>query len=149
MVLEHNKSSNIAGYPVIIPRFAPPEVAQVFISYVADILPFIKYVQTTAGMGLTHASPYAWCTDGRKWDSDKLSDVLAAHTTKYLGCRLTVASCRHMACCISRDMYNIPSPDDIDIYEDQAADLMVGRSTETGDKNYGGAITFADLASLS
>lgn len=105
IALEGNKSEGVTETPKVIARYLPVRVSQLFISYAADVMPFVQLCRTVQGSLPSSPCSYLWHTiDGKAWTTDLVSDILCTQATQHLSIPITVASWRHIAIALDQQI---------------------------------------------
>ena len=76
LLTEYHESQTRTGKPRVIARFSPAAVAQVLIAIVADLLPFINFLQRQA-QATSASATYLWPNNGLPVPSDIASKALS------------------------------------------------------------------------
>ena len=126
LLTEYVKTQNMTGNPMVIARFLPASVAQLFIAFIADVQPFLSFLQDSVRKTNTTTSPFIWHKNGQPTDTSAMSKVLSTYTSKYLYTPITVQPWRHICIAIDRDV--IREPDALDL-GDSAHDLQAAHGS--------------------
>ena len=102
---EYNKSQAVTETPTVVARYLPPSVSRLYISYVADVLPFLELLHFDSGVSpSTPPSPLIWHNEGTPWTTSQISNIMARETIRGVNCRLTAASWRDIAISIDQEL---------------------------------------------
>ena len=124
------------GKPKVIARFPPAAVAQVIIAIVADLIPFLNFLQEQL-QAAPVSSKYLWSYNGSPVTTDAASKALGEMTNRHLGVRLTIQLWRHIAKAIDRDLIRGFTGDDFDEIDDTVVhDFQSGHRVGTAVHNY-------------
>jgi len=131
---EYHKGQSRTESPKLIPRFVPQEVAQLAIAYIADVQPFVDFLDNAMQLGSVTTSKHVmWGWKSKTRDTEHLSKTLAKFTGAHLGVALTVASWRQVAITVERDRVR-PS---MDAVHREFSDLQAGHSEAIAEHHYG------------
>ena len=136
-IAEYNKSQAVTETPRVIARFLPSEVSRLFISFIADVLPFLNLVEHDQD-SLPESLPpsFIWQDKGAPWTSDHLSDIIGRETTTHLNCRLTLASWRQIAISIDQELLQDKAQSILQDHHNLIHTLQAGHSRETESHHY-------------
>lgn len=104
-VTSYHKGYSINGSLKLIHRFLPLNLSHTMVQYLVLIRPFVDQLQTLVFEQAT-ASPFLWASHGQVLTTTHLSDFFAQESVRELGSssKLTVASWRHIAIAVSREV---------------------------------------------
>ena len=123
--------------PRVVARFLPSEVSRLFISFVADVLPFLDFVEHDQDKLPDSLPPsFIWQDKGQAWTSDHLSDIIARKSTLHLNCRLTLASWRQIAISIDQELLQDKAQSTLQDQHNLIHTLQAGHSRETESHHY-------------
>lgn len=131
------KNQSRTNAPKLIPRFLPSCLGQMLVAYLADVQPFLSYLQYTKKFPSTASRQFLWSANDVPYTTDHLSRILGQHTTKYLNARLTASSWRHVAISIERDVVQSLDPHELDDGEEEPSDLQAGHGGAVAQHHYG------------
>jgi superfamily II DNA helicase RecQ len=103
IVTYYHKGYNITGTEKIIHRYLPEEVGDILLQYIWLVLPlrqqFDKMVFKKEGI----KSSFLWTSDwgNKKWDGDRMREVLKRESDRLIGIRMHKQAYRHIAIAIS------------------------------------------------
>ena len=141
MVSEYHKSQMRTKALRVITRFLPAKLGQIMVAIVADLEPFLSFLQRQVGLKRYNSSPYLWETEGDPASTKTLSTAIAEITQKHLGIELTVQPWRHIIIAIDRDVLQCRHPEGIDFdfnpETESPHDAQAGHSTGIANAWYG------------
>jgi hypothetical protein len=140
------KSQSQWDKPKGVPRFLPPQLAQVMAIYLAYVQPFQEYLVVRVLEG--SRTDYVWGNSTGAWGTERLRRVLKRETGKRLGVELHTLDYRHTAVGIGRVKVGesfgrgyqdeLGEVDEAEVDEDQEdiIELQNLRTTAVGVGNY-------------
>lgn len=145
VTVDYNKSENVTDQAKVIARFLPHRVARLLVTYIVDIHPFASFVSGAAAPDRKwpKLDPHLFSTNGVRWDSNKLSNILGRETGANIGVQLTLAPLRHILIAIEQAFLRQSSRNLLDPDRYSANALMASHSVEVEEHHY--AISAADL----
>jgi hypothetical protein len=143
MLTMYNKSEVMANAPRVVARFYPSRIGRLSLAIVAEVLPFLTYLQSAAG-GPTDMDMKMWKRTECALDSTSLTNALKKSTKTYLGVELGIRPLRQILITIDRDLVRQPLAEARDEAMRGAYEAQAGHSEATEEHNYG--VQLADLS---
>lgn len=135
---EYHKSQGRTEMPKLIPRFVPRQVAQLLIAYIADVQPFVDFLEVATELGTRTTSKHVmWSWKQKTRDTEHLSRIIGKFTEEHLGVRLTVASWRQVVITVERDRIRASKDAEQLVEDEQLSDLQAGHSEAVAEHHYG------------
>jgi superfamily II DNA helicase RecQ len=131
IVSTYNKTDAVSIYPKLIARFLPHRVGQLLLAYIADVIPFERYIGDCLGEAPDEpkfTTCLLWHTDGKAWDTRTFTDLIGEETQRGLGTALNTNSWRHLITAIGRDFLQPDAASDM--FAENSA-RQAGHSLET------------------
>jgi superfamily II DNA or RNA helicase len=100
-VTEYHKPQAITGAPMVISRWLPAAVGQLYIAYVADVLPFSTLLRQVV-RSTQARSPVLFSGYHGTWDTVTLTSHLKKYSSEYLGVPLTMSGWRQISVAIDK-----------------------------------------------
>ena len=136
LLTEYHKSQAHTGKPRVIARFLPAAVSQVLIAIIADLIPFLNFLQDQA-QAAPISTTYLWSINNVPVPTETASRVLSAITKEHLGVALSIQPWRHIAKAIDRDLIRGFTGEDFDEIDDTVVhDFQAGHTVGTAIHNY-------------
>ena len=146
----YHKGYQLSREAKVIFRYLPREVGEMVVLYLWLVHPFLECLQVRAQKGGSYLSTYLFASDGKgqKWSSDRMKKALVQSSLLHLGCRVTIASWRHMATAIHRRFLRTQveedrgknrgtSPERNQMDKGAVADHQSAHSMEVAERRYG------------
>ena len=136
IISEYNKTDALLEHPKVIARYLPERVGCLMVSYVADVLAFEVFLDAAANADpITATCPFLWHdSNGKCWDSDRLSVIMSKASKDKLGYRLTLSRWRHHAIAIDQQLIHRPTGPSASIATNHA--MQAGHTKDTEDQHY-------------
>jgi len=132
IVLRYHKGYSMEGSTKITHRFLPKELSEIVVLYLWLILPFKQYLESNRSAALLMMpSPLVWSeckTSGKgkkKWDTQRMCEVLEKESTEFLKSKLQFHSYRHVAIGMARkhireNFFTPTTPEEDKIWDEQS-----------------------------
>jgi superfamily II DNA or RNA helicase len=146
MITMYNKSEVMANAPRVVARFYPRRVGRISLALVAELFPFLSYLQSAAGEPVEAVSKM-WKRRAHPMETSNLTQALEKSTQQYLGVKLGIRSLRHLLVGIDRELIRQPLADASDASVRGAYEAQTGHSGAIEEHNY--AIQLSDLTGMN
>ena len=146
MVTMYNKSEIMANAPRVVARFYPTRVGRLSLAMVAEVLPFLTYLQSASGEPV-EATAKMWTRKAHPLKTTDVTKALEESTNTYLGVKLGVRALRHVLIGIDRELIRQPAHEARDDTVRGAYEAQTGHSETTEEHNY--AIQLSDLSHMN
>jgi superfamily II DNA or RNA helicase len=134
IVTRYHKAQALTGQLRVIPRFLPTRVGQLLVAYLADVLPFVQLLDSTANSKIPRG--FLWADEKGIWDTARMTKALTRESAARMGNRITVQDYRHMAIAIDR-VHVRGLTGDMEPQEDDPHDAMANHGSAIAGQAYG------------
>ena len=145
LVTRYHQSQSQFDRPKVIPRFLPPTVAQLLVTYLVYVQPFREYLQLEVLHG--DFSDFIWHDDKGMWETPRLRGIIQRQTSLALGHAFGVLDYRHIAVSIGRVIIGetwaagykdeVGEVEEAEVDEESGLELQSGRGELQGTLKYG------------
>ena len=106
-ISDYGKTDAVLGAPKLVVRYVLREIARLYISYMVNIWPMAQLIKAAIAKsdGIESIiSPFLFKCDGKTWDTNKVTRLMAKYSTKSLGFTLGTAKWREIAIAIDKKL---------------------------------------------